>query len=69
MHREDCPADPIETDEAFVLNRMDARDATVYHEHLALCKVCTERVEKTREFAQAIRSVSRELLNRDKEPT
>ena len=67
MHREDCPADPAEIAEDFVLNRMDPSEASIYQEHLAHCETCTECADKTREFVQAIRNASREFVDEDKE--
>jgi hypothetical protein len=60
-----CPvtssADPTETAEAFVMKRMDPREALVYQEHLACCQACSEIVEMTRAFVQGMRDASRQL--------
>jgi anti-sigma factor RsiW len=51
----------VETAEAFVMKRMDPREATVYQEHLARCQACSKVVEMTREFVQAMRDAVRQL--------
>jgi hypothetical protein len=64
-----CPvtssADPTETAEAFVMKRMDPREAAVYEEHLARCQACSEIVEMTRVFVQGMRDASRQLADDD----
>ena len=61
MHSYSCPPDPKETAEAFVMNRMDPSEKSVYEEHIAHCQACAMVVEETREFVQAIRDASSEL--------
>jgi hypothetical protein len=60
-----CPADPEETAEAFVMKRMDQREAAVYEEHLAHCQACSKVVEMTRAFVQGMRDASRQLADDD----
>jgi hypothetical protein len=61
MDSNSCPPDPKETAEAFVMNRMDPSEKSVYEEHIAHCQACAMVVEETREFVQAIRDASSEL--------
>jgi len=61
-----CPADPVETAEAFVMKRMDPREAAVYEEHLARCRACSEIVEMTRAFVQGMRDAGRLADNDEK---
>jgi anti-sigma factor RsiW len=60
-----CPADAVETAEAFVMKRMDPREASVYEEHLARCQACSEIVEMTRAFVQGMRDAGRQLKDDD----
>jgi anti-sigma factor RsiW len=60
-----CPADPAETAEAFVMKRMDPREAAAYEEHLACCNACREFVEMTRAFVQGMRDAGRQLADND----
>jgi len=60
------PADPVETAEAFVMKRMDPREALVYEEHLARCQACTKVVEMTRAFVQGMRDACRQLADDEK---
>jgi hypothetical protein len=62
-----CPADPEETAEAFVMKRMDQREAAVYEEHLAHCQTCSKVVEMTRAFVQGMRDAGRQLKDDDEE--
>lgn len=68
MSREPCPADPVETAEAFVMKRMDPRESLVFEEHLAHCQACSEIVEMTRAFVQGMRDASRQLKDDDEKP-
>ena len=68
MYPETCPADPMEKAEAFVMKRMDPREAAVYEEHLALCQACSEGVEMTRAFVQGMRDASHQLADDDEKP-
>ncbi len=68
MSREPCPADPMETAEAFVMKRMDRREALVYEEHLAGCQACSEIVKMTQAFVQGMRDASRQLADDDEKP-
>jgi hypothetical protein len=58
MNFGNCPADRTETAEAFVMARMDLREAAVYVEHITHCQACAEVVEMTREFVQAMRDAA-----------
>jgi hypothetical protein len=59
----------METAEAFVMKRMDPREAPVYREHLARCQACSEMVEMTRAFVQGMRDASRRLADDDEKPS
>lgn len=50
MDANSCPTDRMETAEAYVMNRMDPSEASIYVEHLAQCDACTKAVEDTRAF-------------------
>jgi hypothetical protein len=63
-----CPADPMETAEAFVMRRMDPREAAAYEEHFAHCQACSKVVEMTRAFVQGMRDASRQLADDDEKP-
>jgi anti-sigma factor RsiW len=65
MYPETCPADPVETAEAFVMKRMDPPEASIYQEHLARCQACSKVIEMTRAFVQAMRDASRQLADDD----
>jgi hypothetical protein len=67
MYPERCPVDPMETAEAFVMRRMDPRDATVYEEHLARCHACSKVVETTRVFVKAMREACRQFVEDEKQ--
>jgi hypothetical protein len=60
-----CPADAVETAEAFVMKRMDPSEASVYEEHLARCQACTKMVEMTQAFVQGMRDAGRQLADDD----
>jgi hypothetical protein len=68
MDSNSCPPDPNEAAEAFVMNRMDPSEASVYQEHLAHCQSCAKVVKETRDYVQAIRSASREFVDDDEKP-
>jgi hypothetical protein len=65
MSPEACPADPTETAEAFVMKRMDPREAAVYREHLARCQACSKAVETERAFVQGMRDAFGQLPDDD----
>ena len=65
MSPEPCPADPMETAEAFVMKRMDPREAWVYEEHLARCQACSETVKMTQAFVQGMRDASGQFKDED----
>jgi hypothetical protein len=68
MDANSCPADRMETAEAYVMNRMDPSEASIYQEHLAQCQACWKVVEMTRAFVQGMRDVSRQLADDDEKP-
>jgi anti-sigma factor RsiW len=68
MYTEPCPADLEETPEAFVMKRMDPREAAAYEEHLAHCQACWKVVEMTRAFVQGMRNASRQHADDDEKP-
>jgi hypothetical protein len=65
-----CPvtssADPEETAEAFVMKRMNLREAAAYEEHLARCQACSKVVEMTRAFVQAMQDACRQFADDEK---
>jgi hypothetical protein len=63
-----CPADPMETAEAFVMKRMDLHAVAVYGEHLARCQACSKVVEMTRAFVQGMRDALRRLEDDNEKP-
>jgi len=58
----------METAEAFVMRRMDPREAAAYEEHFAHCQACSKVVEMTRAFVQGMRDASRQLADDDEKP-
>jgi hypothetical protein len=66
MYPEPCLADPLETAEDFVMERMDPQEAAAYAEHLARCQVCSKVVEMTRASVQGMRDASRQLVDDEK---
>jgi len=68
MDANSCPTDRMETAEAYVMNRMDPSEASIYQEHLAQCQACWKVVEMTRAFVQGMRDVSRQLADDDEKP-
>jgi anti-sigma factor RsiW len=67
MDANSCPADRMETAEAYVMNRMDPSEESIYEEHLAQCDACTKAVEDTRAFVQAMRDAAREIVDDEDE--
>ena len=53
-----CPDDPTETAEAFVMRRMDPGETSLYLEHLAHCQTCAEIAQMTQDFVQAMRDAA-----------
>jgi hypothetical protein len=53
----------METAEVFVMERMDAGEASVYRKHLGRCQACSELVEMTRAFVQGMRDASRHFTD------
>jgi hypothetical protein len=60
-----CPADPMETAEEFVVERMEPLESLKYEEHLARCGACSKVVEMTRAFVQGMREASRQPADDD----
>jgi len=58
----------METAEAFVMRRMDPREAAADEEHFAHCQACSKVVEMTRAFVQGMRDASRQLADDDEKP-
>jgi hypothetical protein len=58
----------MEAAEAFVMKRMDPREALVYEAHLARCQACSEILKTTRAFVQGMRDASRQLKDGDEKP-
>lgn len=59
---ESCPADPEEAADAYLLSRMSPGEVDEFELHLAKCPRCSQIVETTRAFIQAIRDAARRGL-------
>ena len=55
---ESCPADPEEAADAYLLNRMSPGEVGEFEVHLASCSRCSQIVETTRAFIQALRDAA-----------
>jgi hypothetical protein len=58
---ESCPADPEEAADAYLLNRMSPGEVGEFELHLASCSRCSQIVETTRAFMQALRDAEHDL--------
>ena len=56
-----CPADPEEAADAYWLRRMAPGEVEDFELHLAGCSRCSQTVETTRAFMQALRDVAHDL--------
>jgi hypothetical protein len=57
-------ADPEETAEAFVMDRMTPGEKAAYLLHLDDCESCSMVVEEQRVFIEAMRAAMRDLANK-----
>jgi hypothetical protein len=56
-----CPADPEEAADAYLLRRMAPGEVENFELHLAGCSRCSQIVETTRAFIQALRDAAHDL--------
>jgi anti-sigma factor RsiW len=56
-----CPADPEEAADAYLLRRLAPSEVEEFELHLAGCSRCSQIVETTRAFRQAIRDAMHDL--------
>ena len=56
-----CPADPEEAADAYWLRRMAPGEVEDFELHLAGCSRCSQIVETTRAFIQAVRDAEHAL--------
>ena len=54
-------ADPEQTAEDYVMERLRPGEEAVFQQHLIQCRACTKTVAETREFVVAIRDAGRVL--------
>ena len=59
--RTSCPSDPEEAADAYLLSRMSPGELEELELHLATCYRCSQIVETTRAFIQALRDATRYL--------
>jgi hypothetical protein len=56
-----CPADPEEAADAYLLRRMAPGEVENFELHLAGCSRCSQIVETTRAFTQALRDAAHDV--------
>jgi hypothetical protein len=59
-----CPADPVETAEAYLLGRLSHEQREVFEDHFISCPLCTERLQFTEDFIKAVRHAAARLPGR-----
>ena len=58
-----CPIAAEEMAERYVMGKLAAEDLARFEQHLPICSRCAELVRQVREFIEALKAASRDLLN------
>ena len=56
-----CPADPAEIAEAYVMGMLTKEQETVFEGHYANCEKCAATFQKTAEYVEAMRAAAKKL--------
>ena len=57
----DCPPEPEETAEAYLLGHLDPPEATRFREHCETCEKCSRILQETRDYIEAMKRSAKEL--------
>ena len=55
----ECPANPEEIAEAYVMGTLRKEQVIAFEDHYVTCKQCATVLQKTAEYVEAMRAVSR----------
>jgi hypothetical protein len=56
-----CPADPVETAEAYVMGTLHGADAAAFEEHSIACATCATAVGEAEVYVRAMENAVRRL--------
>ena len=61
MLPDQCPADPEEIAQAYVMDNLPKADVAAFEEHLLVCAGCRAAVEHADKYVKAMRQAARRL--------
>jgi hypothetical protein len=62
----ECPANPEEVAEAYVIGTLQKEQVIVFEDHYVTCSQCATILHKTAEYIEAMRTVSRKVRSEPK---
>ena len=62
----ECPANPEEVAEAYVMGTLQNKRVTAFEDHYVTCSQCATVLQKTAEYIEAMRAVSRKVRSGQK---
>ena len=60
----ECPANPAEVAEAYVMGTLQKERMIAFEDHYVTCSQCATVLQKTAEYIEAMRAVSRKVRER-----
>ena len=56
LSADECPANPPETAVSYILKHLSPADTRAFEDHCITCSACTEVVQQTDEYIEALRA-------------